>query len=154
MAHALNSGKKGLRLKTSFVVKTRLMWFKLNTDSLSFAINRFVSIASHAQELSLWLFSMPLRARCKEWIARGYLQKYLRKIGGKNTLLQEGFPSAALPLTVAMKIAAAIVSSVKQNIRYVSVANERDQLSQAQWAQQKWRNFILHITSGRLDHRW
>lgn len=75
---------------------------------------------------------MPLRARWKEWIARGYLQKYLRKIGGKNTLLQEGFPSAALPLTVAMKIAAAIVPSVKQNIRYASVANEHGQLSQAQ----------------------
>lgn len=89
MARDLNSPEKGLRLKTTFVVKASLVRFKLNADSLSFAINRFVSIASHAQEPSLWLFSMPPRRRCKEWIARGYLQQYVKKIGGKDTVLQD-----------------------------------------------------------------
>lgn len=37
----------------------------------------------------LWLFSMVPWTRWKEWIARGYLQKYLKKIVGKSTLLQE-----------------------------------------------------------------
>lgn len=42
MARALNSQEKRLRLKTTFVVKPSLMWFELNTGSVSFAINRLL----------------------------------------------------------------------------------------------------------------
>lgn len=75
-------------LKTTLVVKSSLLWFKLNPASLSFAINRFVSMASRAKELCLWLFSMVPWTRCKEWIAHGYLQKYLKKTV-KITLLEK-----------------------------------------------------------------
>lgn len=76
-------------LITTLVVESSLTWFKLNAASLSFAINRFVSVASRAQELCLWLFSMVPWTSCKEWIAHGYLQMYLKKTVGKGTLLQE-----------------------------------------------------------------
>lgn len=80
----LDSQEQGLMLETTLVVKSSLMWFKLNTASLSFAINRFVSMSSQAQELSVAVFHGHV-AR----IAHGYLQKYLKKIVGKCTLLQD-----------------------------------------------------------------
>lgn len=125
--HFLDSQEQGLMLKTTLVVKSSLMWFKLNTASLSFAINRFVSMASRAQEL--WLFPMDmLQGVDCPWLPSEVFKENCREEHSATRVISK---CSSSPKS-SMEIAAAIVPSVKLNICYAPVANEHSQLSQAQ----------------------
>lgn len=119
------------------------MQFELSSDSLSFVVNRFVSIASQALRLHTWLFRMPHRTGRKAWTACGYLPKYLKNMGGKRCatrLISFSKCSSSLNSCLLQKI---ISCSNCFHKSYASMSNEHGQLSHAP----EWRNLILHSTS-------